>query len=160
MEICQASSPNPAYEPPPLSMRSNIFSDGGGGYLVAYPSTGGIVIAANPLPTDLAHLGLSQTRDTERSNATAEEDDIANRMLRLGANWWPDWETYARHRERVDQGILYDFHFPLECSSDIHPPAGCGCPSSRRISINRGLEVRSHLDLGYPKVGDKRLLAR
>ncbi|KAI0190470.1 hypothetical protein EV127DRAFT_430388 [Xylaria flabelliformis] len=129
MEICQDSSPNPAYELPPLSMRSNIFDDGGGGYLVTYPSTGGIVIAAAPLPADLAHLGLSQTRDTERSNATSEEDDIANRMLQLGANWWPDWDTYARHRERVDQGILYDFHFP--------PDMFIGYPSTGGVWVSK-----------------------
>ena len=88
--------------------RSNIF--GGAGYLVAYPSIGGVVFLKNPSAVDLQHLGLPNTHDTTRS--PDEDDDIATRMVQFGAQWWPNWDLYFRHRSRIDTGIFYDYHFP------------------------------------------------
>lgn len=98
---------------PSHSVRSNFF--GGDGYLVAYPSIGGVVLA-KPSAIDLQYLGIARTHDEKRSSELdpREEDDLAARMLRLGAHWWPDWDTYLRHRSQIDGDILYDFHFPPE----------------------------------------------
>ena len=93
---------------PNACRRSNIFS--GDGYLVAYPSTGGVVLLRNPLAVDLQHLGLPNTHDTARS--AAEDDDLATRMVQLGAQWWPNWDLYFRHSSRVELGFFYDYHFP------------------------------------------------
>ncbi|KAM0333410.1 hypothetical protein ACHAQA_002071 [Verticillium albo-atrum] len=90
-------------------MRSNF--EKGAGYLVAYPFIGGVVLSL-PSSVDLKHLRIDDAVDTERASNAAEEDDLATRMLLLGAKWWPDWATYAVHQERVDEGLLYDFHFP------------------------------------------------
>ncbi|UNI17156.1 hypothetical protein JDV02_003532 [Purpureocillium takamizusanense] len=90
--------------------RSNLF--GGDGYLVAYPSTGGVVFLRNPLAVDLQYLGLPNTHDTSRS--PDEDDGLATRMVQLGAQWWPNWDLYFRHSRRVDDGIFYDYHFPSE----------------------------------------------
>ncbi|KAK2606048.1 hypothetical protein QQS21_003566 [Conoideocrella luteorostrata] len=92
--------------------RSNIFN--GDGYLVAYPSTGGLVLLRHPSSVDLQYLGLPHTKDTERS---ADEDDaLATRMVRFGAQWWPNWDLYLRHAGKVNDGTFYDSHFP----SDVH----------------------------------------
>lgn len=95
---------------PNACKRSNIF--GGDGYLVAYPSTGGVVLLRNPLAVDLQYLGLPNTHDTVRS--PDEDDDLATRMVQLGAQWWPNWDIYFRHSSRVHDGIFYDYHFPSE----------------------------------------------
>ncbi|KAF9881518.1 hypothetical protein CkaCkLH20_00664 [Colletotrichum karsti] len=109
VEICEPVD-NPHYAEPSHPLRSNIFN-GGRGYLVAYPSIGGRVILT-PTPVDLQYLDLPRTHDTERSLSSVEEDDLALRMLRLGAHWWPTWSIYARHRESLNNGTVYDFHFP------------------------------------------------
>ncbi|KAI1396730.1 hypothetical protein F4819DRAFT_474392 [Hypoxylon fuscum] len=93
---------------PNACRRSNIF--GGDGYLVAYPSTGGVVLLRNPLAVDLQYLGLPNTHDTARS--PDEDDDLATRMVQLGAQWCPNWDIYFRHSSRVHDGIFYDYHFP------------------------------------------------
>lgn len=64
-------------------MRSNIF--GGDGYLVAYPSIGGIVFLKDPLAVDLQYLGLPNTHDTAR--VPDEDDEFAAPMVKLGAQW-------------------------------------------------------------------------
>lgn len=71
-------------------MRSNLFN-GGHGYLAAYPYIGGIVLA-QPSAIDLQHLGIPRTHDTKLpvDMDPREEDDLAARMLRLGAHRWPD----------------------------------------------------------------------
>ncbi|KAK4073277.1 hypothetical protein Purlil1_13116 [Purpureocillium lilacinum] len=104
---------------PNACRRSNIFD--GDGYLVAYPSTGGVVFLRNPPAVDLKYLGLPNTHDTSRS--PDEDDDLATRMVQLGAQWWPNWDLYFRHSSRVDDGVFYDYHFP----SEVHvafPTAG------------------------------------
>lgn len=58
---------------------------GGGGYLVAYPFSGGIVSLRNPSAVDLQYLGLPNTLDTARS--PDEDDGLATRMVQLGAQW-------------------------------------------------------------------------
>ncbi|KAI0387991.1 hypothetical protein F5Y04DRAFT_241447 [Hypomontagnella monticulosa] len=88
--------------------RSNIF--GGDGYLVAYPSTGGVVFLEDPSAVDLQYLGLPNTHDTARS--PGEDDDLATRMVQLGAQWWPNWDLYFRHSSRIHDDIFYDYHFP------------------------------------------------
>lgn len=93
---------------PNACRRSNIF--GGDGYLVAYPSIGGVVLIKNPSAVDLQHLRLPNTHDTERS--PDQDDGLATRMVQLGAHWWPNWDLYFRHSSRVDGGIFYDYHFP------------------------------------------------
>lgn len=93
---------------PNACRRSNIF--GGDGYLVAYPSTGGVVLLRNPSAVDLQHLRLPNTHDSVR--AADEDDDLATRMVQIGAQWWPTWDLYFRHSSRIDEGIFYDYHFP------------------------------------------------
>ncbi|KAG9253830.1 uncharacterized protein F5Z01DRAFT_656798 [Emericellopsis atlantica] len=93
---------------PNACRRSNIF--GGDRYLVAYPSTGGVVMLKTPSAVDLQHLELPNTHDTARS--ADEDDDLATRMVQLGAQWWPNWDLYFRHSNRIDIGIFYDYHFP------------------------------------------------
>ena len=77
----------------------------------AYPSSGGIMLGYFS-SVEMAYLGLSRTKPANRSRDPVEEDDLALRMLRLGAHWWPNWDLYARHQERIIDGIPYDFHFP------------------------------------------------
>ena len=67
-----------------------------------------------PLAVDLKYLGLPNTRDTFR--VPDEDDDLATRMVQLGAQWWPNWDLYFRHSSKVDAGIFYDYHFP----SSVH----------------------------------------
>ncbi|ETS83490.1 hypothetical protein PFICI_05366 [Pestalotiopsis fici W106-1] len=93
---------------PNACRQSNIF--GGDGYLVAYPSIGGLVMLRNPLAVDLQYLGLPHTHDTARS--PDEDDSLATRMVQLGAQWWPDWNLYFRHSHNVESGTFYDYHFP------------------------------------------------
>jgi hypothetical protein len=71
---------------------------------------------------ELAHLKLSRFTPANRSLDLAEEDDLALRMLRLGAHWWPNGRLYERHKTAIDQRIPYDFHFP--------PNVQVGYPSS------------------------------
>lgn len=94
--------------------RSNIFSQGG--FVVAYPSAGGVVFMVRPTAVDLQHLGLPYTYDTERSVDidSSVEDDLADRMLQLGGQWWPDWATYMTHRSRLEGYVRYDDHYPPE----------------------------------------------
>ncbi|KAH0556758.1 hypothetical protein GP486_005455 [Trichoglossum hirsutum] len=87
----------------------------------AYPSPGGIVLGYFSA-VELAHLDLPRTKPTNRSSDPAEEDDLALRMLHLGAHWWPSWDLYALHQEWITDGVPYDFHFP--------PNVNVGYPSS------------------------------
>jgi hypothetical protein len=89
--------------------------------VTAYPSSGGIIFGYFSA-VELVHLNLSRTKPANRSPDPAEEDDLALRMLRLGAYWWPSWDLYAIHREQTIEGIPYDFHFP--------PNVNVGYPSS------------------------------
>lgn len=100
--------------------RSNIF--GGDGYLVAYPSAGGVVFMKDPPAMTLQHLGLPHTRDTAR--VASEDDGLALRMVQLGAQWWPSWDLYFRHSSRIDSGIFYDFHYPS--AVDVAVPSSGG----------------------------------
>lgn len=107
-------------------MRSNIFS--GNGYVAAYPSIGGVVFLKNPSAVDLQHLGLPHTHDTERPQESHEEEDaLAARMARLGAQWWPTWYTYLKHQARMDMNVFYDYHAP----PDVH----VGYPSTGGVWV-------------------------
>jgi hypothetical protein len=88
--------------------------------VTAYPSSGGIVLGYFSA-VELVHLNLSRTKPANRSSDPAEEDDLALRMLRLGAHWWPSWDLYAVHRGQISEDIPYDFHFP--------PKVNVGYPS-------------------------------
>jgi hypothetical protein len=105
---------------PNACTRSNIF--GGDGYLVAYHSAGGVVLLRDMSAVDLQHLQLPHTHDTARS--PEEDDELAIRMLQLGAQWWPDWNLYFRHSSRVESGIFYDYHFPSKV--DVASPTSGG----------------------------------
>jgi len=87
----------------------------------AYPSSGGIVLGYFSA-VELAYLNLSRTKPANRSSDPAKEDDLALRMLHLGAHWWPSWILYAIHQKWIIDGIPYDFHFP--------PNVNVGYPSS------------------------------
>lgn len=78
---------------------------------VAYPSAGGIVLGFFSA-VELIYLNISRTETTKRSTDPAEEDDLATRMLKLGAYWWPSWEVYARHQAQINDNITYDYLFP------------------------------------------------
>lgn len=93
---------------PNACKRSNIF--GSDGYLVAYPSPGGIIMLKDPSAVDLQHLKLPNTHDTARS--ADEDDDLTTSMVQLGAHWWPTWDLYFRHSARIKDGIFYDYHYP------------------------------------------------
>lgn len=90
----------------------------------AYPSAGGIVLG-HFSAVEIAHLNLPRSHPTNRSSSSAEEDDLALRMLSLGAHWWPSWDLYARHQDRILSGIPYDFHFPPVVNV-AYPPSGEG----------------------------------
>jgi hypothetical protein len=79
--------------------------------VTAYPSIGGIVLGFFSA-VEMVHLQLSRFEPATRSSNVAEEDDLALRMLRLGAYWWPDPKRYAYHKDQIDKRIHYDFHFP------------------------------------------------
>ena len=64
--------------------------------VTAYPSSGGIVLGYFSA-VELVYLNLSRTKPANRSSDPAEEDDLALRMLRLGAHWWPSWDLYTLH---------------------------------------------------------------
>jgi hypothetical protein len=87
----------------------------------AYPSDGGLVIGLFTA-VELRQLGLSNLKPSNRSQKPGEEDSLAMRMMRLGAHWWPSWDFYARHKIRINDLNLYDFHFP--------PRLNVGYPSS------------------------------
>ncbi|KAI8271305.1 hypothetical protein K4K58_000184 [Colletotrichum sp. SAR11_239] len=138
LEVCDDIT-DPHYQQPPPPMRSNIFS-GGPGYLVSHPSLGGIVIST-PSSIDLHHLNLPRTHDTKfTSFSQSEEDDLAQRILLLGGHWWPDWATYARHKERLANGTVYDFHMP--------PDVYVGYPSSGGVWVAKYVPDRDHFRHG------------
>lgn len=110
---------------PTACARSNIF--GGDGYLVAYPSRGGVVLIKDPPAVDLKYLGLPNTHDTARpaDGSSDAEDDLATRMLRLGADWWPDWDTYFRHFNNVKENhMFYSYHFPSKVEAAFPTTGG------------------------------------
>lgn len=99
---------------PNACRRSNVFS--GDGYVVAYPSTGGLVFLKDPSAVDLKYLELPNTHDAARSTTSDEaEDELALRMVQIGAQWWPDWDLYFRHSHAISETqVFYDYHFPSQ----------------------------------------------
>ncbi|KAJ8127490.1 hypothetical protein O1611_g6147 [Lasiodiplodia mahajangana] len=85
----------------------------------AYPSIGGVVIGRF---IALKQLGLSNIKPAPRSHDETEEDGLALGMMRQGAHWWPSWQVYVRHCDRLDAQMPYGFHFP--------PRVYVGYPSS------------------------------
>lgn len=97
------------YDLPADHMRSSLFSGNMNGYVVAYPSVGGIVIA-RPDKLQMKHIGLPRTHDTAR--AGSDEDEMAVKLMQIGGHWWSDWELYARHKDMADNWMFYDDDFP------------------------------------------------
>ncbi|KAL9109432.1 MAG: hypothetical protein Q9227_005940 [Pyrenula ochraceoflavens] len=92
---------------------------------IAYPSVGGIVLG-HFSAVELSYLNLPRFHNTDRSSDPAEEDDLALRMLSLGAHWWPSYKLYARHIEEMnDVSIPYEFHFPPNVKV-AYPSSGNG----------------------------------
>jgi hypothetical protein len=79
--------------------------------VTAYPSVGGIVLGFFSF-IEMVQLQLSCFEPGKRSSNTAEEDELALRLLRLGAHWWANPNRYAYHKEQIDNRTPYDFHFP------------------------------------------------
>ncbi|KAI0555612.1 hypothetical protein F4679DRAFT_578999 [Xylaria curta] len=77
----------------------------------AYPSIGGVVIGRFAA-VQLKQLGLSNIKPAPRSHNETEEDGLALGMMRQGAYWWPSWEFYGRHYDRLDARMPYGFHYP------------------------------------------------
>ena len=77
---------------------------------LAYPSLGGIILGYFT-GIELAWLSLSHLDEAKRSTDPREEDAFAFQVLRLGARWWPDWEFYSKHQEKMAE-IPYGHHFP------------------------------------------------
>ncbi|KAI0863796.1 hypothetical protein F4860DRAFT_521842 [Xylaria cubensis] len=77
----------------------------------AYPSMGGVVIGRFTA-VQLKQLGLSNIKPAPRSHNETEEDGLALGMMLQGAHWWPSWQFYVRHRNRLDELMPYGFHFP------------------------------------------------
>ena len=97
------------YDPHDCNTRTKFLA--GSCKTTAYPSMGGLVLG-HFSPPELDYLALSRMTPANRSSSPADEDDLAARMLGLGANWWPSWNFYSRHRERISELIPYDYHFP------------------------------------------------
>ncbi|KAI0443026.1 hypothetical protein F4803DRAFT_517144 [Xylaria telfairii] len=87
----------------------------------AYPSVGGVVIGRFTA-VQLKQLGLSNMKPAPRSHNETEEDGLALGMMRQGAHWWPTWQFYVRHYDRLNAQMPYGFHFP--------PRVYVGYPSS------------------------------
>lgn len=103
--------------------------------VVAYPSQGGIVVGSWSEPYIRERLGLDKDVEAEsmpRSTDQTVEDEFALRMLQLGANWWPSWRFYCKHRWYASLGHglggdgpgPYGFHYPP--SQMVGYPSGGG----------------------------------
>ncbi|RYP61279.1 hypothetical protein DL769_007775 [Monosporascus sp. CRB-8-3] len=90
-----------------------------GSKVVAYPSTGGIVLGFLS-SIEKSYLGIPLLQQVPRSEDPAEEDALAVKLLQVGAHWWPDHRLYAKHIKRIRgdpmQGFgmqePYGYHFP------------------------------------------------
>lgn len=91
-------------------MRSDIF--GSDEYLVAYPSTGGIVFLKNLLAVDVQYFGLPNTHNTASGCRIKMANSRRLWSSYLGAQWWPNWDLHFRHSSRIHPGVFYDHHFP------------------------------------------------
>lgn len=105
--VCDVPLPGTAAERPRTTSDSSI-----GATAYAYPSAGGVVFGAFTA-IQLKQLGLSNLEEALRSDADEEayEDRLSVAMLQQGAQWWPAWGLYTRHRGELSQ-TPYDFHFP------------------------------------------------
>jgi hypothetical protein len=91
--------------------------------VIAYPSVGGLVLGYFSA-VEMVHLHLPRFEPSRRSSNTDEEDELALRMLRLGAHWWPNPKRYKYHKEKMKDRFPYDYHFP--------PSIAVGYPSSQQ----------------------------
>ena len=102
---------------------------------LAYPSLGGIILGYFT-GIELAWLSLSRLDEAKRSTDPREEDAFAFQMLRLGAQWWPDWEFYLKHEEKMTE-IPYGHHFP--------PNVYIGYPSIGGVWVLKTADNRKRL---------------
>ena len=102
---------------------------------LTYPSLGGIILGYFT-GIELAWLGLSHLDEAKRSTDPREEDAFAFQMLRLGARWWPDWEFYSKHQEKMAE-IPYGHHFP--------PNVYVGYPSVGGVWVLKTADNRKRL---------------
>ena len=102
---------------------------------LAYPSLGGIILGYFT-GVELTWLGLSRLLEAKRSTDPHEEDAFAFQMLRLGAQWWPDWEFYSKHEGKTTE-IPYGHHFP--------PKAYIGYPSAGGVWVLKTADNRKRL---------------
>ena len=109
----------------------------------AYPSMGGVVLGFFTA-VQLKQLGLFNLKSVPRSRNDTEEDGLALSMMRQGAHWWPGWDLYQHHYDRLtDKLIPYDFHFP--------PRINVGYPSSGNgVWVFKFSEDRMGLDEDEP----------
>ncbi|KAK7992395.1 hypothetical protein PG988_001189 [Apiospora saccharicola] len=90
----------------------------------AYPSAGGVVYGLFTA-VQLKQMRLSNLEEADRpfedgegddddddAGAVTDEDRLSLLLLRHGARWWPSWGFYCRHRDNVQRGVPYGFHFP------------------------------------------------
>ncbi|KAI1740087.1 hypothetical protein F4680DRAFT_419639 [Xylaria scruposa] len=77
----------------------------------AYPSVGGVVIGRSTA-VQLKQLGLSNIKPAPRSHNETEEDELALGLMRQGAHWWPSWQFYMHHYDRLDARRPVCFHYP------------------------------------------------
>lgn len=71
---------------PRNTSRTSYNSDGCTIY--GYPSTGGIPVKDNATILDMNFLSLPRFDAVERSFDSAEEDNLCERLRRVGATWW------------------------------------------------------------------------
>jgi hypothetical protein len=90
--------------PLPENLRSWI----GSGTLMAYPSTGGIVLGTFT-PVEHEYLGLSRFNTSYISDDPATEDQFALRLLQLGAHWWPRRRVFDHYVDNAPNGFYQRF---------------------------------------------------
>jgi len=121
---------------------SNIRTEFGAhlGNVYAYPSLGGIIFGRFSA-VEIAYLGLARFQPSNRSSNADEEDDLALRMLHLGAHWWPSMDIYHYHSGQVEYGTPYDFHFPPNIQV-AYPSSGEGVWVSKFTADRRNWDER------------------
>ncbi|RYP11678.1 hypothetical protein DL765_007637 [Monosporascus sp. GIB2] len=90
-----------------------------GSKVVAYPSTGGIVLGFLS-SIEKSYLNIPLLEQVQRSEDPAEEDALAVKLFQVGAHWWPDYRLYAKHIKRIRGDPMegdgmqepYGYHFP------------------------------------------------